>query len=72
MAMRLFSKAEFEQHIQKQWGLTPTEIVTKTTKLWKTSDGLYISIPNLKKAETYPDYLLDVVISQIKEIKSQS
>ena len=69
MSLRYYSEAEFEEELKTTWGLTPTETVTKTTKLWKTSDNLYVTVPLHGNGDKYPHYYLGEVAEQIKAIK---
>ncbi len=70
MAMRLYSKDEFEEDLRVKWNLAPTDHKTNTARLWKTSDGKYVVVPELPNGERYPDYLLHEVIEQLKAVKS--
>ena len=67
MAMRLFSKEEFWSEL-KHAGLEPTEILTKTGRLWKTKDGLFISVPETE--EQYPDSVLESVLRIVNQLYS--
>ena len=69
MAMRLYTKDEFEADIKQRWNIEPTDKRSSTAKLWKTQNGKYITIPEL---DQYPDYWLDVVRDNIAEVESRT
>ena len=62
MAMRLFDKEAFQAELKRS-GLEPTSITTTTGRLWKTKDGLFISVPEIE--DTYPDSILEAVLRQV-------
>lgn len=62
MAMRLFNKRDFQAELRRA-GLEPTSITTTTGRLWKTKDGLFISVPEIE--DTYPDSILEAVLRQV-------
>ena len=70
MAMRLYTKAEFEDHLTKVLGLENTGNKTDTASAWKTLSGKVILVPDLEH-EKNPDYLLDDVYRQIQRIESE-
>ena len=67
MAMRLFSKKEFQSELERA-GLEPTETLTKTGRLWKTKDGLFISVPETE--DQYPDSILESVLRIVSHLYS--
>ena len=67
MAMRLYSREEFEADIAERWGLSPTENSTASVRFWMTRGGCHISIPVL---DHYPDYWLDEVKAQIEAVET--
>ena len=67
MAMRLFSKEEFYSEL-KRAGLEPTDTLTKTSRLWKTKDGLFISVPETE--DRYPDSILESVLRKVNQLYS--
>ncbi len=68
MAMQLMSRSEFENELRKA-GLEPTEILTRTGRLWRTSDGQYISVP--AHSETYPDSVLEELLRRVGKLYRQ-
>jgi len=70
MAMRLYTKAEFEAELKEKWGLTPTEQVFATFRIWRHECGGHLTVPELPRGERYPDHFLDGVIEQIERIKA--
>lgn len=70
MALRLFSKEEFEQELKESWNLSPTNEGGDTFTLWHTSKGHYITVPKLPESERYPDYVLDGIIKQLETLES--
>lgn len=69
MAMRLFTEAEFEEHLKERLGLTPTDERTETTRFWKAASGHVVSVPVLDAGEKYPDYLLDEIYEQLRALE---
>ena len=72
MAMRLFTKKEFEEHLRNQLDLEPTGEKTSTTHVWKTKTGYYVLVPVMPRGERYPDYLLNDIYKQVSRIESES
>ena len=64
MAMRLYTKKEFEGELGKL-GLSKTDYSTDTTYAWRTKDGKHIPVPLLPRGQRYPDYILDKIILMI-------
>ena len=62
MAMRLFSRDEFQNELRRA-GLEPTDFTTRTGRLWKTKGGQFISVP--EHAGTYPDSILEDLLRQV-------
>ena len=62
MAMRLFTREEFQNELRRA-GLEPTESTTRTGRLWRTKDGQFISVP--EHTNTYPDSVLESLLRQI-------
>lgn len=69
MAMRLFTREEFEKYLRDNLGLTETENKTRTSSAWETADGNYILVPILEGDGLYPDHLLDKIYEQIDKFK---
>jgi len=69
MAMRLFTREEFEDHLSSQLNLTKTDLHTATADIWQTQSGVSILVPNLD-SQGIPDYLLDEIYQQIGKIES--
>ena len=67
--MRLYSRDEFEAELRER-GLEPTDITTKTGRLWRTRDGkVIISVPNPSPTTgKYPDSILDRLLEQLKKL----
>ena len=63
--MRMIPAEEFFQELRKR-GLEPTEIRTKTGRLWKDGRGWYVSVP--EHADTYPDSVLDRILERIGQL----
>lgn len=61
MAMRLYTRDEFEEELVQKWNLTPTEERTETTRFWMTPNGKHISVPILPGGTRYPDYYIDEI-----------
>ena len=62
MAMRLFSKADFEKELVRA-ELVRTDITTATSRLWKAPNGAHITVPD--HAAQYPDSILEDVLRQL-------
>jgi hypothetical protein len=69
MAMRLYSRDEFEADIKARWKLEKTDHATASHGFWKTPSGRFITVPVL---EQYPDYMLDTVHEQLTAIDSDT
>ncbi len=63
--MRIFSAEEFYEELKKR-GLEPTEIRTKTGRLWKDGKGWYISVPD--HGDSYPESVLDRLLEQVGKL----
>jgi hypothetical protein len=61
MAMRLLTKQEFEQELERA-GLVKTDLVTATSRLWRAPNGRHMTIPDLCQ---YPDSILEDVLRQL-------
>ncbi len=70
MAMRLFSKDEFEAYLRDNLNLTKTDQRVPSAFIWKTDGGQHIFVPELDDEDRYPDYLLNDIYLQIQRIKS--
>ena len=73
MALRLYTKAEFESELRNKHGLTPTEIVTGTTKLWKNKAGKHVSIPMKgidipEQGEKFPDDWMAAIYKELERL----
>ena len=68
MAMRLYTKEEFEAELREKWDLIPTSEKFKTYRIWKTRKGHFLTVPILPAGERYPDYFLDTVLEQRKAV----
>lgn len=62
MAMRLFSKVEFERELERA-GLQRTDITTATSRLWRAPNGRHITVP--EHADHYPDSILEEILRQL-------
>lgn len=71
MAMRLFTKEEFEDRLRNVSKLTKTDERTDTTEIWVTEGGHHISVPILDDDKSYPDYILDEIYFQLKCINGE-
>lgn len=69
MAMRLYSRAEFEADIAERWKLKKSEHATANHSFWKTPSGRFITVPLLDR---YPDYMLETVHDQLAVIDSDT
>jgi hypothetical protein len=70
MAMRLFSKDEFEAYLRDNLSLTKTDQRVSSAVIWKIKDGQFILVPELDDGDRYPDYLLNDIYLQIQRSKS--
>lgn len=66
MAMRLYTREEFEAELREKWGLKPTDHATKTTRAWITPNGDHLLVPVFPDGDRYPDHLLDKIVQQIE------
>lgn len=69
MAMRLYTKDDFESHLNEKLGLTKTEYKTDTTEIWVTASGCHVTVPVLEEDDVYPDYLLNEIYKQVDAIE---
>ena len=69
MAMRLYSREDFESHLKENLGLTKTEHTTDTTEVWVTASGCHVTVPVLEKDELYPDFLFNDIYNQVEAIE---
>lgn len=70
MAMRLYTKDEFEAELKEKWELVPTDQKFKTYRIWETKKGHFLTVPILPAGESYPDYFLDTVLEQLSALDS--
>lgn len=49
MAMRLYTREEFEAELKDKWKLEPTNERTATTRAWTTPRGRFILVPVLNE-----------------------
>jgi hypothetical protein len=68
MAMRRYSRAEFESELSKKWQLEPTEHRTDTTIAWHTPKGSHVLVPAFQDAEQYPDHILNLIEDQLEKL----
>lgn len=69
MAMRLYSKADFEQAL-RDMGLSPTPSKTERSVIWVNDDGDVYSVPYGR--DYYPDYILDEIKRHIQQDSGQA
>lgn len=65
VAMRIYSKKNFERELKEVYRLSPTDETVDDTRLWKTENGCYIAITELPEGQDYPDYYLDIIIEHL-------
>jgi len=75
MALRLFTKEEFEQELKEKLELTPTDECTDTACAWKTKSDRSVLVPisgiELPDiGEMFPDNWVAEIIGQIEAIES--
>jgi len=56
VAMRLYSRKDFESKLKEVYKLSPTDETVDDTRLWKTENDCYIAITELPEGHGYPDY----------------
>ena len=62
MAMRIFSKKEFQAELERA-GLSRTDSATTTSRLWRAPNGQHVSVPD--HDGPYPDSILEDVLRQV-------
>lgn len=65
MAMRLYTREEFEDELREKWGLTLTDECLETARIWRTKSGNHVTVPLLPAGEAYPDYFLNEIERQL-------
>jgi len=65
--MRLYKKPDFDKVLKNNYKLTPTGETTLTTEIWKTQNGIHISVPNFPDGELYPDFLFNDIEEQLQK-----
>ena len=70
MALRLYTRSEFEEELRSVWDLEQTEHGTATTTIWKAQNGANISVPPLTDGELYPHCLLGDIAEHVRETLS--
>lgn len=73
MALRLYTRVEFEKALQNELGMTPTEEYTELTRAWKTRKGHFITVPKnginvLEQGERFPDNWLAEIYKQVERL----
>ncbi|HJX10496.1 MAG TPA: hypothetical protein VJ733_08335 [Candidatus Binatia bacterium] len=75
MALRLYTKEEFENELRQQLGLTPTGEITDVTQAWKTRCGRVVLVP-LKGidvpelGERFPDSWMARIYLEVERVNS--
>lgn len=75
MALRLYTKEEFETELREQLGLDRTETVTDTSRVWKTKKGFHVLVPLSgieipEQGERYPDSWLAGIYKEVTRLDS--
>ena len=65
MAMRLYSKQEFEAELREKYRLKPTHHHTATTRAWVTEEGDHLLVPSFTDDDRIPDHVIDRVVNEI-------
>ena len=68
MAMRLYTRTEFEKELRTKWKLEPTEHQAAMFTIWKTPKGKHVMVPTLPKGTRYPDFYVDEIVEQLKRL----
>lgn len=69
MALRRYTRAEFEEELQSKWNLTPTDVRTATAMIWRTPNGQHLSVPCTPDDEgRIPGYYIDLVAQRLNEL----
>lgn len=70
MAIRLYTRAEFEDELRRTVGLTSTGMQTATLEAWRTPDGNIIVLRVLPDGELYPHYMVGSAAQQASAVDS--
>ena len=75
MAMRLYTKQEFEDELRRKLGLTPTDHLTATNRYWKTKSGKFVPVPLVgnditELGERYPDSWMAQIYLEVQRVES--
>jgi len=65
VAVRLYSKEDFESEMKEVYKLSPTDETVDDTRFWKTENDCYIAITELPEGQDYPDYYLDIIVEHL-------
>jgi hypothetical protein len=73
MALRLYTKAEFEAELHDRLGLTSTDTVTGTARLWKNKAGKHVTVPMNgvsvpELGERYPDDWMALIDRELERL----
>lgn len=73
MALRLYTKEEFEVELRARLGLVQTGKMTATTEAWKMKDGKAVLVPtrgvNIPDlGERFPDSYFATIYEQIERL----
>jgi len=69
MALRIYTKEEFELELRSLWGLEPTDSTTQKTRFWKTPEGKFLTVPEFEDGDPYPHFLFGEIVNQINDLK---
>lgn len=64
MAMRLFTPAEFASELMRR-GCEKVRENDDGSQLWRRSDGRHFLVPEPEEDGSYPDWMLDDLITQL-------
>lgn len=66
VAMRRYSKEDFEKELKEVCHLTYTDQTVGNTRLWKTKNDRYVTVTEDPAGGFYPDSYLDEIIKQVE------
>ena len=75
MALRLYTKEEFEKELRQQLGLIPTGEITEMAQAWKTKSGKVVLVPlkgiDLPEiGERFPDSWMARICLEVERVNS--
>lgn len=75
MALRLYTKEEFETELRNHLGLVPTDSVIDTARAWRTKKGRHVLVPMVgievpELGERYPDSWMAKIHLEVERVDS--